>query len=162
MSELMWVWLSGFVIEYVSEWVEGHIKEGIQADSDFRAFPLLNYTTPTFLPKLYICGLNMTIRMIPIVFWKNVFYCFWFSGNPRGLKFFSKFKISNSISSVNSQYFWMGLVLNERYCNFAHSYCPSNVSLVPLFVLLRDSPVPWVKIKKSAAVVMCEIAISFI
>ena len=40
--------MSGFVIEYVSEWVEGHIKEGIQADSDFRVFPLLNYTTPPF------------------------------------------------------------------------------------------------------------------
>ena len=52
MSELMWVWMSGFMIEYLSEWVEGHIKEGIQADFDFRVFRLVYYTTPPFFTQI--------------------------------------------------------------------------------------------------------------
>ena len=66
----------------------------------------------------------MTARRIPINFGKIHFSTvFDLRGNPRQCIFSLKFKISNSIASVNSQYFLTGPVLNEIYCNFAHNYC---------------------------------------
>ena len=69
------------------------------------------------LPKLPLCGLKRTIRMIPKTFWdQNCFTFFPFWGNP--------WNTENVISMINaerySQWFLTGSVTNERYYNAAH------------------------------------------
>ena len=112
-------------------------------------------------------GLKMTVRMIPINFGKqnNFSTVFGFRGIP------VEWKISNSISSANSQYFLTGPVLNERCCNFAHNFCrwffyfdpgdqriPPKIQILTLTAYLGDSLAPCAKIKKTTWVVMDKIA----
>ena len=64
------------------------------------------------------------MRMIPSDFWNQIFLpLFVFGKSPKPRKIvFRKIFFSKSSRGRNSQYFLTGLVLNERYFNFAHTY----------------------------------------
>ena len=64
------------------------------------------------------------MRMIPSDFWNQFFLpLFVFGKSPKPRKIvFRKIFFSKSSRGRNSQYFLTGLVLNERYFNFAHTY----------------------------------------
>ena len=102
------------------------------------------------------------------------FFVFGESPKPRK-NFFRKIFFSKSSRGRNSQYFLTGLVLNERYFNFAHTNRADSEDFAPwgsggtripkfwrlghFFVIFGTSKG---KIFKIGSISMCEIEISFI
>ena len=101
-----------------------------------RRFRFLRFSTcklhhTSIFTKLHIIwGLKMTVRMIPINFWKKTVH--WFQGIVVCENyFFFKFKKSKSISCVNVQYILTGLVLNEQDLYFAYTAREAFQNFVP-------------------------------